>query len=162
GVSALARSIVYGSIGAAITSLVGAGIGAALGALASYLSHVRIGAGNDGGVNWLDARLTNQGGFGDVLSFLPGLSGAAGQSGTAAASAQSAVVPAQVTGQSASSSSMVTAATKASQADSMGQYPPDDPNAGYSSLRIANPLYGVDTSASEMPVASNGTIPVPA
>lgn len=79
-VAAAIRGFIYGSLGAAAGTGIGAVIGGVLGALAALITHTRVGAGIDttAGVNptgWIDARIVNKGGFGDILDFLPGLTG---------------------------------------------------------------------------------------
>lgn len=73
-----------GGVNGAITGgiaggIVGALIGFISGVLLALVTHIRVGAGVDtrdaNPTAWFDARIVNKGGFGDSLSFIPGLSG---------------------------------------------------------------------------------------
>lgn len=79
-VNALVRALVYGAGGALAGAAVGFLTGGVLGAIAALLTHLRIDVGTDlRGVNpthWIDGRIVNRGGFGDILAdVIPGLSG---------------------------------------------------------------------------------------
>lgn len=77
-VSSIVRAVTYGLAGTGIGAAVGATLGFPAGALAALLTHTRVVAGvdrADAPTAWLDARILNQGGFGDSLSFIPNLSG---------------------------------------------------------------------------------------
>lgn len=77
-IAALTRALTYGAIGTGVGAGVGASLGFPAGVLAALLTHTRVGVGVDQAeapTAWLDARILNQGGFGDSLSFIPNLSG---------------------------------------------------------------------------------------
>lgn len=77
-IAALTRALVYGAVGTGIGAAISASLGFPAGALAALITHTRVGAGidrADAPTAWLDARILNQGGFGDSLSFIPNLSG---------------------------------------------------------------------------------------
>lgn len=75
-IAALVRAAVYGLAGALIGAGLGAAVGSVLGAVAALVTHLRASAGVTGdGIVWADGRIVNQGGFGDILSGVPGLSG---------------------------------------------------------------------------------------
>ncbi|WP_018119462.1 hypothetical protein [Corynebacterium mastitidis] len=77
--AAITRALLYGAAGMAAGSGIGAGIGGLLGALTALVTHLRLAAGMDQDVAWWDVRLLNRGGFGDSLSWIPGLTGEARQ-----------------------------------------------------------------------------------
>lgn len=75
----LVRTVTYALGGAGIGAAAGAGVGSILGTIAALLTHLRFGVGytpDATGTNlWADGRIVNKGGFGDIMSFVPGLSG---------------------------------------------------------------------------------------
>lgn len=74
--ASLLEAILIGSAVDGLTSLATIPAGALLGAIAALLTHLRAGAGSESdGTQWVDGRIVNRGGFGDILSGLPGLDG---------------------------------------------------------------------------------------
>ncbi|WP_150114374.1 hypothetical protein [Corynebacterium oculi] len=78
-IPAVVRAVVYGLGGSGLGAGLGAGLGGLLGGLVALLTHLR----GDGGVvpgdpetAFGDLRVLNHGGFGDSLSWIPGLTGA--------------------------------------------------------------------------------------
>ena len=77
-IAAITRAFTYGAVGTGVGAGIGASLGFPAGVLAALITHTRVGAGVDRAeapTAWLDARIVNQGGFGDSLAFLPNLSG---------------------------------------------------------------------------------------
>ena len=77
-IAAITRALTYGAVGTGVGAGIGASLGFPAGVLAALITHARVGAGvdrADAPTAWLDARILNQGGFGDSLSFIPNLSG---------------------------------------------------------------------------------------
>lgn len=74
--ASLLEAILIGSAVDGLTSLATIPAGALLGAIAALVTHLRAGAGSESdGTQWVDGRIVNRGGFGDILSGLPGLDG---------------------------------------------------------------------------------------
>lgn len=77
-IAAITRALTYGAVGTGVGAGIGASLGFPAGVIAALITHTRVGAGVDRAeapTAWLDARIVNQGGFGDSLAFLPNLSG---------------------------------------------------------------------------------------
>lgn len=73
-VAALTRALTYGAAGAVLGSLIGAINGGILGAIAALVTHLRANAGSEpDGTQWVDGRIVDRGGFGDLLADLPGI-----------------------------------------------------------------------------------------
>lgn len=78
-VAALVRAVVYGLGGAGLGAGLGGALGASAGALLALLTHLRGQGGvipGDPATVFGDLRVVNRGGFGDSLSWIPGLTGA--------------------------------------------------------------------------------------
>ncbi|MGV0340738.1 hypothetical protein ACUY3L_01215 [Corynebacterium mastitidis] len=78
-IPAVVRAVVYGLGGSAVGAGLGAALGGLLGGLLALLTHLRGHAGSlpgDPTTVFGDLRVLNKGGFGDSLSWIPGLTGA--------------------------------------------------------------------------------------
>ena len=73
-IASLTRALTYGVAGAGIGGGIGATLGFIPGVIAALVTHLRAGAGSEpDGTQWVDGRIVDRGGFGDLLADLPGI-----------------------------------------------------------------------------------------
>ena len=73
-IAALTRALTYGAAGAGIGGGIGAVLGFIPGVIAALVTHLRANAGSEAdGTQWVDGRIVDRGGFGDLLADLPGI-----------------------------------------------------------------------------------------